>query len=200
MRPPSGGREQTWAHPAQTPGLLLQGLRAPVPPGTFCSCKKYPKTRQHPWFWNPLSNRSLSNLDGTLPLNQKILRASNLSQVSIPTSAVTLLKRVDESICFANEKYLSSRGPTGGVRQSPDRLRGSRRQKETFSGNVPSKSNCVRLGKSRGPAQRGLALFRFTFVRTKVNPGLGRGGPGKNRAWGRAAPGKLKAEASRLRV
>ena len=170
MRPPSGGREQTWAHPAQTPGLLLQGLRAPVPPGTFCSCKKYPKTRQNPWFWNPLSNRSLSNLDGTLPLNQKILRASNLSQVSIPTSAVTLLKRVDESICFANEKYLSSRGPTGGVRQSPDRLRGSRRQKETFSGNVPSKSNCVRLGKSRGPAQRGLALFRFTFVRTARRP------------------------------
>src|SRR5699024_9315392 len=35
----------------------------------------------------------------------------------------------------------------------------------------------VRLGKSRGPAQRGLALFRFTFVRTKVNPGPGQGGP-----------------------
>ena len=33
------------------------------------------------------------------------------------------------------------------------------------------------IGQSRGPAQRGLALFRFTFVRTKVNPGPGRGGP-----------------------
>ena len=47
---------------------------------------------------------------------------------------------------------------------------------------------CVRLGKSGGPARRGLALFRFTFVRTKVNPGVwGRGGPIDNhRGWGQS--------------
>ena len=54
--------------------------------------------------------------------------------------------------------------------------------KGTFSGNALSKSNQIRLGKSRGPAQRGLALFRFTFVRTKVNPGV----------WGRVGPIKIR--------
>ena len=62
--------------------------------------------------------------------------------------------------------------------------------KGKFNGTELSKSNQIRLDKSRGPAQRGLALFRFTFVRTKANPGA--------RGW--VSPGRLKAEVGLLQT
>ena len=80
-----------------------------------------------------------------------------------------------------DEKCLSSRGPSGEVGDPPYRLRGSRRQKRHSVAAQCSIAG-VRLGKGRGPAQRGLALFRFTFVRTKVNPGV--------RGW--VSPGRLR--------
>ena len=50
------------ASPAPHPGVLFRGLRAPEPPGTFCSCKKYPKTRQNQGFGFLCLNWSLSDL------------------------------------------------------------------------------------------------------------------------------------------
>ena len=51
------------ASPAPHPGVLFRGLRAPEPPGTFCSCKKYPKTRQNQGFGFLCLNWSLSDLE-----------------------------------------------------------------------------------------------------------------------------------------
>ena len=75
------------------------------------------------------------------------------------------------------KKYLSSRGPSGEVGYPPHRLRGSRRP-GSISVAARYQSRSDRLGNSGGPARRGLAPFRFTFVRTKVNCGV----------WGRIAP------------
>ena len=102
-----------------------------------------------------------------------------------------------------DQKYLSARRPSGEVRQSTAPI--TRDQlKRGASVAVQCSFVGVRLGKSRGPAQRGLALFRFTFVRTKVNPrvrgwatpgdkhpGPGRGGPGATfrRGWLRSHRG-----------
>ena len=156
-----------------------------------------------PRFWNPLSNRSLSGFDSAVSLNERILRVSDLCRVSIPTSAGLCpegyalsslqsatggerigaygLKGIEPSIRFARlEVPIIPRADRRSEMTAAPITR-SQRQKEKFSGNALSKSNQIRLGKSRGPAQRGLALFRFTFVRTKVNP----------RARGWVSPGRL---------
>ena len=83
-----------------------------------------------------LSNRTLSNLDGTLPLNQRILRGSDLWRVSYPASPDGLLKGQMNLFVLHDKKDLSSRGPypsghrPGEVRQPPHRLRGASGKKE----------------------------------------------------------------------
>ena len=112
--------------PTRTPGLPSAGPTRPRTPGYFLLVQKVPKNTPKPRFWNPLSNQSLSDCDGALPLNQRILRGSDLWRVSRPASTVSLLKRQIHLFVSLDTKCLSSRGPTGEVRRPPHRLRGTR--------------------------------------------------------------------------
>ena len=143
--PVAGGRERSHgAYPAPHLGFsgatrprtaYFLGLPAPDP-GYFSLAGKVPKRAPKPRFWNPLSNRTLSNLDGALPLNQRILRGSDLWRVSCPASAIALLKRQIHLLISHDTKCLASRGPypsghrPGEVSSPPDRLRGASGKKE----------------------------------------------------------------------
>ena len=93
-----------------------------------------------------LSNRTVSCLDGALPLNEKVLRVSNLCRVSHPTSPDGLLKgqmnqkgifpparspRGIAAVAYATNMppacLLYAVGPSGEVNSPPDQLRGASR-------------------------------------------------------------------------
>ena len=170
---------------------VFDGGSAPGPRGTFCSCKKYPKTRQPPSGWTPalLSNRLPADLAGAQPLNAKILRGSDLYRasrrcfgrwpckrdtcISFPVSDCLRLGEAlwlpstktckifsTRGLCRKKQKPLSARGPSGEVRYSLHRLRGSRRQR-----GISAATGCtlagVRFGKKgvRGPPGALLPTF-----------------------------------------
>ena len=127
------------------------------------------------------------SLAAAQPLNFCFL-ASDLWRVAHPTSAVALLKGYANLISMSNclrlseplrlpltkKKHPSSRGPSGKVECPPHRLRGASGL-QNFSGNWASNLIGTDWANGGSPARRGLALFRFTFGRPKVDPGFGAG-------------------------
>ena len=125
-RPRTPGVHCSRACPARTQ-ILVGGATRPRTPGYFLLVQKVPKNTPRPRSWNPLSNRILVGLDSTLPLNQQILRVSNLRRVSRPPSPDGLLKGQMNLFVPLDQKCPASRGPTGGASGPPDRLRGTSR-------------------------------------------------------------------------
>ena len=123
------------------PNLSFSGATRPAPPIPGASPAPNPgvlfprrKSTQKGAGETPdpllLFNRTLSNLDGALPLNQRILRGSDLWRTARPASPDGLLKGQMNLFVSLTAKCLSSRGPTGEVRQPPHRLRGASGKKE----------------------------------------------------------------------
>ena len=142
--PPAGGSFQRRV-PLQLP---LSALRAGCASGGLLFQRG--KSRQKRAGETPaplfLSNRTVSCLDGALPLNEKVLRVSNLCRVSHPTSPDGLLKgqmnqkgifpparspRGIAAVAYATNMppacLLYAAGPSGKVGIPPRRLRGTSR-------------------------------------------------------------------------
>ena len=171
--------------PAPSPGAFQRGFRSRTPGisegagsspqrcfasggSTFVRSKVDGKSASPLRAGPPLlSNRTPADFAGTVPLNQQILRASDLRRAAGPASAVALLKGQMNLFSATNclllweargfsiakkQQSLSARGPSGEVGYSPHRLRGARGLAEIqwLPGISP---DGVRLDKQRGSAR-----------------------------------------------
>ena len=154
------------------PRLYFRGLPRPGPRGYFALGGKVTKTP--PGTPRPplLSNRSPSGFDSALPLNQKILRASDLWRAAYPASPDGLLKGQMNLFVSLDQKRLSSRGLTSEVDSPPDRLRRAVGKKEIqWLRSAPLQaSNWTKAGSGVSPA-----AFWSLFRRGKSDPGFGAG-------------------------
>ena len=186
------------ASPAPHPGVLFRGLRAPEPPGTFCSCKKYPKTRQNQGFGFLCLNWSLSDLGHLrteLGFCHLIYSGSiNDTSASGPVKGIHVSRGANRSMVLVlqprehpknNRTSIGRAGDSKGGQASPfasSRKRGSRGRNpiERVSPSVrffgyflsAQKVTRVRAGEAREPSNRIAAICGKKFF-SPARPAMG---------------------------